>query len=267
MREFLDTLLALKQAGVNVIDINSSRGKKDQIVLTSTQLAGQAQKKFGFETIPHVTTRDMSLAGLINEIETTFALGGVTDFLIITGDPHDSDQNFPHTGVFEVDAIGAIKALNKYLKPRDAFSLAGAINQNEPETEAERVKRKIDAGADFLMSQTIFGIPQAKQAAEFCDKHVSPKPFMIGVWPIVRQKTVEAIRKGRVVGVVLDDETFAEVSRYFGDDKALEKWGLERAAETVAFIRDNRLAAGAYLVAPSHNPLLSVEILRIAGLL
>lgn len=155
-QEFWDMLRALKNSGVKLIDINSSRGKGNKLIFTSTQLAGSAAKKFRFDVIPHVATRDLSLAGLINEVETTFVLSDITDFLIITGDPHDTDQKFPHTGVFEMDSVGAMEALNKYLRPRDVFSLAAAVNQNKRGAEIERLRKKVDAGADFFMSQTVF---------------------------------------------------------------------------------------------------------------
>ena len=264
--EFAKLLLALKEAGVKIIDINSSRGKKRRIFMTSTQLAGEAKRGFDIDAIPHVTTRDTSLAGLLNEIESTYAIGGITDFLIITGDPHDTEKDFPHKEVYEVNSIGALKTLNRHIKPRDAFSLAAAFNQNEKKKEANRIKRKIDAGADFFMSQTIFNMWQVERLADFYHKY-SPKPLIIGVWPLIRERTVVNLYEGKIPGVVLDDESFLLARQFFGDDKSLERWGLERAAETITRIRNNRLAQGVYLVAPSHNPLLSIEVLRTAGLL
>ncbi len=274
MDEFRKLVMALKDSGAKLIDINSSRGKNERVFMTSTQLAGQILDKFGIETIPHITTRDLSLAGLINEIETTFAIGGVANFLVITGDPHDANQNFPHNGVFEVDSIGAIMALNQYLRPREVFSIAAAVNQNRPKTEAERLSMKLDAGADFFMSQTVFSVRQAEETAEFCAKH-RVENLLIGIWPLDRFRLVEKIRHATeqpgktsgLDGIVLDNETFESASKYQNDPLSFAEWGKELAAETLKFIRDNRLSAGAYIVAPSRKPLLSMEILRMSGLI
>lgn len=90
---------------------------------------------------------------------------------------------------------------------------------------------------------------------------------MVGIWPLIHKKTVEAIKSGVVDGVVLEDAVFTEASHYWENEKNLERWGLERAAETAAFIRDQKLAQGIYIVAPSRNPLLSAQILKNSGLL
>ncbi len=70
-------------------------------------LAG-ALEAHGFETIPHLTTRDANIIGLQAMLLGAWAVGGVRNILAITGDPPSLRAMHPETsGVYEVDSITA----------------------------------------------------------------------------------------------------------------------------------------------------------------
>ena len=131
LEEFKSVIAALLAIGVRIVDINSSR----RISHDSIQLA-VALAQIGLTTIPHVTTRDSSVNGLLNQIFSAYEWGGVRDFLFITGDSYEASQAIiPSRGVFQTDSIGAIDACNKHLRKNPklqlALSLYAAVNQNE----------------------------------------------------------------------------------------------------------------------------------------
>src|SRR5229473_117854 len=112
---------------VDAIDINS--GTLARVGMDALVLAG-ALEAHGFETIPHLTTRDSNMIGLQAMLLGAWAVGGVRNVLAITGDP-PSLGNYPESfGVYEVDAIGLVKMLAK-LNQGQAWggqNLGGATN-------------------------------------------------------------------------------------------------------------------------------------------
>jgi len=259
MQEYWDDIRKLKKAGVWLVDINSSR----RVSYDSIYLAGKL-KRMGFEVIPHVTTRDSSVDALINLILIANREDKVKNFLIITGDPREGKHAKFSTGVFQTDSAGALGAVNGQLKiggPMD-LSLAAAVNQNATDLskEAQRIKSKEYAGADFFMSQPVFCESEVKKLFGFYHAY-STRPLIIGIWPLVSKRTVLSIRRGNIVGVVLSDKVYSEAEPFFNDEEALTHWGLEKARKLVEFIRHAGYAQGVYIVAPSRNPLLLLDIL------
>jgi len=263
LNDFKRVMAILLASGVRIVDVNSSR----RISHDSIQLA-VALAQMGFITIPHVTTRDSSLNGLLNQIFAAYEWGGVRDFLFITGDPYEASQSItPSRGIFQTDSIGAIEACDKYLRKDLKLQLDltfyAAVNQNEADLacEGERLKAKESAGADFFMSQPVFSKKQALCLFDFYEKH-SKKPLLVGIWPLIHPKTISSIHEKRIVGVCLDDETWAQAARHTADQSKLQNWGLKRAYDLVEFICASKRAQGVYIVAPARNPLILLDTLR-----
>ena len=90
------------------IDINS--GTLARVGMDALVLAG-ALEAHGFETVPHVTTRDANIIGLQAMLLGAWAVGGVRNVLAITGDPPSLGDHPETSGVYEVDSIGLVKVL------------------------------------------------------------------------------------------------------------------------------------------------------------
>lgn len=252
----MEVLEKLKLAGVQVVDVNSSR----RLSADSLHVASAIERD-GFLAIPHITARDASTNGLVNQCFGAYTYGGVRNFLVITGDPYEGTQSFSNqAGVFHEDSIGILNALHTYLRmrPREPlkFTLGAAINQNEVDRAREgmRLQAKLNAGANFFMSQPVFTAEEITALNQFAAAYGSP-PLLIGIWPLVNQKTIEAIYQNKIVGVKIPQKVYDEAQKYFSNTNDLESWGLTRAYVLIRKIREEKLASGVYIVAPSRNPL------------
>jgi len=261
--EFKDAMEKLMKVGVTLVDVNSSR----RISHDSIQLA-VVLSQLGLEVIPHITTRDSSINGLLNQILASYVWGDVRNFLLITGDPYEASQAvIPSRGVFQTDSVGALKALEKHLRRNEKFklpiTLSASVNQNEPSLlrEGKRIQEKERSGADFFMSQPIFSRAQAEHLFDFYHTH-SKKPLLVGIWPLINAKTINVISKGRIVGVALPREVYNEAERRSDDEAGLHEWGLEEAYQLTKWIRESGKAQGVYIVAPTRNPLLLLDFLK-----
>ena len=151
---------------VDAIDINS--GTLARVGMDALMLAG-ALEAHGFETIPHLTTRDANIIGLQAMLLGAWTIGGVRNVLAITGDPPSVGDHPETSGVYEVDSD---RPGENYLAPESRHRLgrqnAWAAPRISPSawrsirwpkistTRSDRFDAKIEAGAHFAMTQPVF---------------------------------------------------------------------------------------------------------------
>ncbi len=241
---------------VDAIDINS--GTLARVGMDALVLAG-ALEAHGFETIPHLTTRDANIIGLQAMLLGAWAVSGVRNILIITGDPPSLGDHPETSGVFEVDSIGLVKVVARLNQGADwaGKSLGGATNftigvavnpvAEDLDEELRRFEKKIEAGAHFAMTQPIFD-PEHWHAFLKRLGGKSPVPVLVGLWPLMSYK--QALRlNNEVPGIVIPDATLKEMEQ--AGDRARER-GFVLARRMLDWARTARACgiAGAYLIPP-----------------
>lgn len=241
---------------VDAIDINS--GTLARVGMDALVLAG-ALEAHGFETIPHLTTRDANIIGLQAMLLGAWAVGGVRNVLVITGDPPSLGDHPETSGVYEVDSIGLVKVLARLNQGTDwaGKSLGGATNftigvavnpvSEDLDEELRRFAAKIEAGAHFAMTQPIFDPGHwhafLKRLGGKC-----PIPVLAGLWPLTSYK--QALRlNNEVPGIMIPDATLKEMDQ--AGDRARER-GFVLARRMLDWARTARNdgIAGAYLIPP-----------------
>ena len=151
---------------VDAVDINS--GTLARVGMDALAVAG-ALEAHGFETIPHLTTRDANIIGLQAMLLGAWAVGGVRNVLAITGDPPSVGDYPETTGVYELDSIGLVKVLARLESGnrlgREESRRRDKLHHRRGRKSARRristrrcaaSKPKIEAGAHFAMTQPIF---------------------------------------------------------------------------------------------------------------
>jgi homocysteine S-methyltransferase len=241
---------------VDAIDINS--GTLARVGMDALVLAG-ALEAHGFETIPHITTRDANIIGLQAMLLGAWAVGGVRNILAITGDPPSLGDHPETSGVYEVDSIGLVKVLARLNQGTDwaGKSLGGATNftigvavnpvAEDLDEELRRFDAKIEAGAHFAMTQPIFD-PDHWHAFLKLLGGKSPVPVLVGLWPLVSYK--QALRlNNEVPGIVIPEATLREMEK--AGEHARDR-GFVLARRMLDWARTARSAgiAGAYLIPP-----------------
>ncbi|MGH9756522.1 MAG: bifunctional homocysteine S-methyltransferase/methylenetetrahydrofolate reductase [Candidatus Acidiferrales bacterium] len=241
---------------VDAIDINS--GTLARVGMDALVLAG-ALEAHGFETVPHLTTRDANIIGLQAMLLGAWTVGGVRNVLAITGDPPSLGDHPETSGVYEVDSIGLVKILARLNQGKDwagknlggatNFTIGVAVNpvaENQDE-EIERFRNKIEAGAHFAMTQPIFD-PAHWQA--FLKKlgGKSPVPIVVGLWPLTSYKQAQRLNN-EVPGIVIPPATLREMEQ--AGDGARDR-GFVLAQRMLDWARTARSEgiAGAYLIPP-----------------
>lgn len=239
----------LYKAGADAINVGDSPMARVRMSsLATCQLLSQ---RVGVDTIIHFTTRDRNLMGMQADLIGCQALG-LKNILALTGDP-PALGNYAHaTAVYDVDSIGLIKIIKQLNEGKDiagntigaplTLSIGCALNptaQNRT-LEMERIKRKIEAGADFIMTQPIYRVSDLTDFLE--EMGGSPIPVLVGIMPLHSSKHAEYLHN-EVPGITIPKH-IREAMAKAGEDGA--RIGLELAEKLLEELRDT--IEGTYLV-------------------
>lgn len=207
----------LKGMGVDCVNIGDSPLAK--IRMSCIALAIMIQQQVGLETIIHFTTRDRNLMALQSDLMGAYALG-IHNVIALTGDPPRLGDYPNATAVYDIDSIGLIKILKRLNEGRDwagtsiatnaDFFVACALDMvwaNSDSNELDRFHRKIEAGADVVMTQPIYDVAILREFLQkYGDKYgVVEKPILLGVLPLMSSKHAEFLHN-EVPGITLTDE-------------------------------------------------------------
>jgi homocysteine S-methyltransferase len=114
-----------------------------------------------------------------------------------------------------------------------------------PDRELERFHWKLEAGAEFAITQPVF---DAQPLLRFIDRLRGARtiPIIAGIWPLVSLRNAEFM-KNEVPGVSVPDSVIARMARCDTKDAALEE-GTAIARELLEMLKG--VVAGVQLSAP-----------------
>ena len=202
-----------KEAGFDAINLPD--GPRASCRISQVITAAEIQEKAGIETIIHCCARDRNLISLQSMILGCMAKQ-INNILFITGDPPKLG-NYPFSsGVFDVDSIGLVKLQSRLncgidaggqplgdgVKTAIVSGVGADPNAIDPEREYRRLAEKIEAGAEFIITQPVFD-PDALLSFLKKIEHFRI-PVIAGVWPFASYRNAQFM-KTEVPGVVVPD--------------------------------------------------------------
>jgi len=260
------------------VDAVNITDNQTAVVRVSSIASGFTAKQNGMEPIMQMTCRDRNRLAMQADLLGAHTLG-IHNCLCLTGD-HMSFGNHPQAkGVHDLDAINLIKMLkdmrdeHKFQNGDDMdvapkFYIGCAENPfGDPfEFRAMRLKKKVEAGADFMQTQCIFNIPKFKLLMEevrAMGLHQEVK-ILAGITPL---KGVGGARymKNFVPGMDVPDEI---IDRMAGVEKgpASHAEGKKLAVEMIKELAEIEGVAGVHIMAVEWEEAVP-EIVEAAGLL
>jgi methionine synthase I (cobalamin-dependent)/5,10-methylenetetrahydrofolate reductase len=253
---------AFRDSGhVHVVDVNSN--PMARLHMDALWMSAQIEAA-GIETIAHYTPRDASLMGIQGNLLGAWNFG-VRNVLVITGDPSMVGGEPGAVDVYQADSVGMVRLMRQLNEGRDcfghaigsppAFHIGVAVNPNHHDLdhEVERFKRKIDAGAQFAMTQVFF---EWDCWERFLDRFggTCPIPTMVAVWPLTSFQLAARLHN-EVPGIVVPQPVLDRLERA-GAAAREEGFALARSMLREAPGR----AQGAYIIAPFKRPSAALEL-------
>jgi len=188
------------------------KGKVDGVNATDNQVAVLhlssvafcallAQK--GLDPILQTNCRDRNALAIEADLLGAYALG-IRNVLAITGDYPKKSLHHVVKPVFDIDSVQLIKLIKDMNKGIDFageplvgapnFTVGGVVNPGADPIEGQiiKLKKKIDAGAQFIQTQIVYDIDGFKK---FRDKIKDIKvKILLGILPVRSSKMAQAIQ-------------------------------------------------------------------------
>jgi methylenetetrahydrofolate reductase (NADPH) len=226
---FRDTVPALKQLKPRFFSVTygAGGGTRD----TTLRIVHRIEHDYGVEAMAHLTcvgsTSDM-LAAVLDE-----ACGlGIDNFLCLRGDPPIGQKTFTATEGGFSNATDLIR----FVKSRHNVGIGAAcypeghIECGNKLLDWDRAAQKVDAGADFLITQLFYDASFFIGMEDYLrQKHGVKVPIIPGILPILN--TAQIKKFTTLCGASIPPALMAKLETHAEDNEAIRQIGVEHATD------------------------------------
>lgn len=238
----------LKDHNVDMITMaDSPRGRsRVDSVLMSVKLANDV----GVSVMPHLCCRDRNMISMRSTILGAY-INDIRNLLIVTGDPVPSVSRASTSSVFDYNSIqlmNFVKEMNQEHFPSEPIYYGGALNYaGRIDKVVERMKKKIDAGAKYFLTQPIYA-PEDIERIHEIRQQVDTK-ILCGIMPFTSYRNANFV-KNELAGIRVPDEIVERYHPDMGREEA-EILGAEIASEIIDKL--HTFADGYYFMLPFNR--------------
>ncbi|MBN2041109.1 MAG: methylenetetrahydrofolate reductase [Spirochaetes bacterium] len=246
------------------------RGRTDAVNVTDCQTAMVRMSsisvatiliQMGIEPVMQMTCRDRNRIAMQSDIFGASALG-IRNMLSISGDHQSFGDQKNSKKVFDIDSIqlvGMVKRLrderkmlgdDKPIEGEIPMFIGAAANPFVPPVEfrALHLKKKIDAGADFIQTQAIYDIKGFRKWMRIvCDMGLDKRcRIMGGLIPLKTVKMAQFLQT-KVPGITISDRLINRLKGVPGDK--VEDEGMTILCESIEELRSIEGVSGVHIMA------------------
>ena len=255
--DMLEACRWLAEAGVHAVNVpDGARAMMRMGVIAASALI---EREVGIETVVHYCCRDRNLLGMMSDLIGAQALG-LRNMLLITGDPPKMGPYPEATAVFDIDSVGLTNLVSRLNRGQDlggnalgsasSFVVGVGVNPGalDLDEEIEHWYWKVDAGAEFGVTQPVFDVETLVAFLARIEKEGTRIPIVAGIWPLVSLRNAEFLNS-EVPGIEVPDRYMERmrVAQGLGKEHARAE-GCAIAREMLEEVRD--LVEGVQVSAP-----------------
>jgi methionine synthase I (cobalamin-dependent)/5,10-methylenetetrahydrofolate reductase len=261
----------LAAAGVDAVSLVDTA--RSRIRMGALAAAAVVEREVGVETLVHYTCRGRNMLGMLADLLGAAALG-LRNVLVTSGDAPTLGPYPDATDVVDIDSIGlthVVQGLNRGIDPggtpigaptlfvQGVTVSEGALDRAR---ELERLEYKLEAGADFAITQPVFDMAELDPFLALTRKHGTPVIAGVLAFPSLRHAEFLA---NEAPDVSVPEHVVERMRRADarGADAAREE-GIRIAVETIEAARP--LVQGFHLSAPRRDVEVALRVLSEAGL-
>jgi methylenetetrahydrofolate reductase (NADPH) len=198
------------------------------------EISARIQRQHGLTTMSHITCVGSTREHIHDYVERARRLG-ITNLLALRGDPPAGTGEFRTTdGGFEFSW-----QLVRFIREAGGFSIGtagfpeGHIACKEGKhVDWQRLKAKVDCGADFVITQLFFDNRDFFEFESYLRQIGLEVPVCPGILPILSAAQVR--RFCLLCGATLPREILDTLERYGDDDASVTSFGIDYAAKQCA---------------------------------
>lgn len=259
----------------NYVDAVNITDNQTAIARLSSIAAGIHLLQSGVEPVVQMTCRDRNRIAMQSDLLGAYSLG-VRNLLCLSGD-HQRFGNAPQAkNVYDLDSIQLIEMV-RAMRDKKIFPSGEEIKGLEPrfligavanpfadpfEFRVLRLEKKINAGADFIQTQSIFDMERFEKFMEMVRQRGLHKRTSIiaGLTPLKSARIAKIIQQ-RVAGMIVPDQLIHRMEQ--AEDQKAE--GINICIEQIKHIRKIPGIAGIHIMAINWEEVVP-EIVERAGL-
>jgi methylenetetrahydrofolate reductase (NADPH) len=236
IEEILKTIKELKSISPDFVSVTygAGGGTKSRTI----EIASRIKRSCKMEPLMHlscINTKKEDIDKILDEIKEN----GIENILALRGDiPPDCDLKTI------VSDFSYASELVTYIKSRGDDFCMGVAGYPEGHPEAysmekdvKNLKKKIEAGASFIISQLFFKNEFFYRFLDMINKIGIDVPVSAGIMPVFRAKILNKMIKLSHATVPAD--LIAIVDKYRDKDREMEKAGIEYAVNQIRDLADN----------------------------
>jgi methionine synthase / methylenetetrahydrofolate reductase(NADPH) len=244
----------LREAGVDVIDVTDS--PMARMRMSAWAVCHLLQSKAGIETVLHFPTRGRNLLRVQGDLLAAHALG-VRNLFVVMGDPTRIGDYPNAADNYDIVPSGLVRLIKQSLNQGSdwagnpigqptSFLVSCALNLNaaDPDREIRVLRKKLENGADYLITQPIYDVAIYERFVARYEAQHGPLgvPVLVGLLPLYSVRHATFLHN-EVPGITIPEGIMARI-RDAGEDAPAE--GVRIAGELAERLRT--MAGGLYLM-------------------
>jgi len=196
---------------------------------TSLAIVDRIQRQQQLTAMLHLTCVNATAAETRAVLERAQALG-IKNILALRGDPPNGGEFVKTEGGFEYSyqLVGCIREFDAFSIGVAGFPEGHIACREGKHTDWQRLKMKIDHGAEFVITQLFFENQHYFECRDFLAAQGVTAPIVPGILPIVSTSQIK--RFVALCGACLPPRLLAELERRKDDDDAVIQFGIDYAS-------------------------------------
>ncbi len=256
--KILEAAHMLQRMNVDVVTFPDSPSGRTRV--DSVLMAAKIKEETGLEVMPHICCRDRNAIAM-RSLFLGAHINGIYNMLIMTGDPIPSLARDSTKAVFNFDSVGLMKILkemNEDVFLEAPISFGGVINQGRKNIDVEitRVHKKMEAGAEFFLTQPTFCREDADRIRRI--KESTGAKILCGIMPLISRKNA-LFMKNEIAGIPVTDEVILRYPEQASREEG-EAVGVAIAKEMMEYTAE--FADGYYFSFPFNRVYLLAQLIE-----
>jgi homocysteine S-methyltransferase len=248
----------LAEAGADVINVADS--PMARMRMSPWAVCDLIQRKIGVETVLHFPTRGRNLIRVQGDLLAAHALG-VRNVFVVMGDPTSIGDYPDAMDNYDLVPSGLVKLIKQGFnvgidhsgadigQPTNFFvGCALNLNPNSPADEIKNLTRKINAGADFVLTQPVYQPESARGFLKILANELAEIkiPVLAGILPLANIRHANFLHQ-EVPGITIPESVLSRM------ESAGENGGQEGVKIAIEIINELRSSIQGIYIMPAFS--------------
>eukprot|EP00116_Pleurobrachia_bachei_P003408 sb/3463670/ len=211
-----------------------------QEICSSMTIASSAVNYCGIEIMLHITSSGLTHSDM-REILVAARSHGIRNILALSGDNH-SNSDFPY-------ASELVRWMRNEFGDEFVIAVAG-YPEGHPDSSYEEslqhLKNKVEAGADFVITQLLFDLEKYEKFISDCENLGITVPIIAGILPIQNYDTIRKL-KNLASNVQIPPDLFANIEAHKDDDEMVREIGVQFSVDLISQLFERNLSPGVHI--------------------